>query len=678
MELTFHVSQDVDDSKRAYSRGACGRCRQRKKKCHHEERNSLSTSPQGQNTDRDFIQYAPNSNHGPNRIKASSRLIPATDRISKPRSRNERVRSQYHKDSIRDNLELPNRGGLAHRFLGDLNPIVFFAGDVNARLLRGRAEQGDVGIWLDGSNDIFGSSEDSTEEVSSGRAIYQQYRQPREPDRKTALLPPRRNQEALVDIYFRCIHPILPLVDEVEFRSSFETSSASPSLVQAICLVASKISHAGPHLCLAPKNGTIPPRSFSDSIYNELTSSVAMNLERKRTTLIQVLALLSFHAAGPKSFEDASMWLTQAIHHAFTIGLHLKKGVPTADSKPSIALFWSLWSLDRWNGAIYGRPFAINERDLGQQLAEVIHQFDAPFRVWLSLASTLSDVIVVYRPTLEVPVDENKPEIPRFEEILDSSGGWHVQLVQMYFLELAYHGIALLASRPWGLKAQPKSRELYLRQDLSVYRLSTLLQLCDIEQFLPFPTVAYCVSLGFALSFKQLKRCHLPSTQSTAKQTLPIFHKCLETLSPTWLLAQVMARLGQRALDGIHIIAPSPNYQAGLNQSRKPVCRCMDIEMSAGCACNAGGPQVGTDVRPETEAVSAIDPQSSFNDPMLDQPPNAAFPSENFSLDGFDDLSGDTMFEDIDGLLGDFFNINIPKCPTLPFFVDQGTAGLDA
>lgn len=447
MELTFHVSQVADDSKRVYSRGACGRCRQRKvcertphsdsliahknkKKCHHEDGNSLSTSPPAQNTDRDFIQYTPNSNHGSKQIKASSRLISATDRISKPRSRNERVRSQYRRDAICD-PERSNRGGLAHRFLGDLNPIVFFAGDLSARLLRGRADQGDVGIWLDGENDILGNSEESTEEPLPGRAIYQQSRQRREPDRKTALLPPRQSQEALVDIYFRCIHPILPLIDEVEFRSAFDTGSASPSLIQAICLVASKTSYAGPHLCLAPKQGTISVQSFSASIYNDLSYAVAMNLERKRTTLIQVLALLSFHAADPKSFEDASMWLTQAIHHAFTLGLHLSKGAPTAESKQLISLFWCLWSLDRWNGAIYGRPFVINERDLGQQLADVIHQFDAPFRVWLSLASTLTDVTVVYRPTLEVPVDPNKPEIPRFEEILDSSGGWHIPLVQM-------------------------------------------------------------------------------------------------------------------------------------------------------------------------------------------------------------------------------------------------------
>jgi hypothetical protein len=103
----------------------------------------------------------------------------------------------------------------------------------------------------------------------------------------------------------------------------------------------------------------------------------------------------------------------------------------------------------------------------------------------------------------------------------------------------------------------------------------------------------------------------------------------------------------------------------------------MDIEMSTACVCNVEGPQVGTEVTTETGAVSAIDPQSSVDDLMVEQPSNVSFPSGNFSLDEFDDLSGDTMFEDIDGLLGDFFNINIPKCPTFPFFVDPGTADLD-
>ncbi|KAL4892130.1 hypothetical protein BDV59DRAFT_193972 [Aspergillus ambiguus] len=610
MELAFHASPGVKDSKRAYTRGACDSCRQRK-------------------------------------VKDSSPLL--------RRSRNEHIIAPHYQDKKRDGQGRSRRNPLTTRFLGNLNPIVFFAGDVNTRLLRGRADQGDVGIWLDRGNEILGNNEEIAHgDPLSYQGAYLQYDQSHGTEWKRALLPPRQSQEALVDIYFRCIHPILPLVDETEFRASYENGSVSSRLVQAICLTASKTSAAAPYLSLPKQGGTVALQKFSDSIYNDLTCAIAMNIEKRRITLIQILALLSLHAAGPKSFEEASMWLTQSIHHAFTLGLHLTKGSPTTDDVSIIALFWCLWSLDRWNGAIHGRPLVIHDRDLGQRLADVMGLFDASFRVWLSLASTLSDVTVVYRPTLEVPVDGNKPEISRFEEILDKCEGWNVPSDQLCSLELAYHGIALLASRPWGLNAQPKSRVLYLQQDMSVYRLSNLVQMCDIEAFAPLPTVAYCISLGFAISYKQLKRCHLPSTQHAAKGHIQQFCQCLETLSPAWRLAQVMVQLGKRAMDGMHLIAPTPNIRPGLDQPKKDTC---SPRQNPETQIEAVAP--GTDLQPPSEGamVEKQDFQILSN-------------WGNISPDEFGEFNGDLMSEDIDNFLRDFLNISIPTGPTLPFSVD--------
>lgn len=324
------------------------------------------------------------------------------------------------------------RDTCVHRFIGDLNPVVLFVGDGSTRLMRGRAHQRDVGVWLDRENEFIENGENAYhEELSSSSTRYQMSRQKRHSGRPGALLPPRQTQEALINIYFRRIHPVLPLVHEEDFQVQFRNGTVSPYLLQAICLVASKEGEAEPILRLGDRAETMSPCRFSNLLYDDLCHAITMRLERQRMTLIQILALASLHASGPKSFEDASLYLAQAIHHAHTVGLHFLKCGPERHEKPLVTLFWCLWSLDRWIAAIHGRPLVIHDRDLGQQLTDVIDLFDSPFRVWLSLASIMGEVMVVYRPTLDAPVDENKPEIPRFEELIVRCQAEDISLDQM-------------------------------------------------------------------------------------------------------------------------------------------------------------------------------------------------------------------------------------------------------
>lgn len=308
--------------------------------------------------------------------------------------------------------------------MGDSNPVVLFVNSANARLLRGRTHQGDVGEWLEEDSDVQDDEDVHEKGPSRGCHGYQTSRQQLLSPRGGVLLPPRASQEALIDVYFRLIHPIIPLLDEDDFRTQFTQGSISPFLLQAVCLVASKDQAANPWLYLNNINGMLSLQEFSHLLAEDLKCSIASGAERKRITMIQILVLLSLHAPGPKSFEDGSMFLVQAIHHAFTLGLHLTKRVQSPDQKHHVHLFWALWSLDKWNSAIHGRPLVINDRDLGQQLGNVIHMFDPPFRVWLSLASTIGDVVTVYRPTLDAPVDGDKPQFPRFDDLLNNCRGW--------------------------------------------------------------------------------------------------------------------------------------------------------------------------------------------------------------------------------------------------------------
>ncbi|KAF9885236.1 hypothetical protein FE257_000596 [Aspergillus nanangensis] len=629
MELTFHIGPESKGTKRKSTGGACDQCRR-----------SKSHSPQT-----------------PADAPISSRVRPAAG-----------YQLNQEQEPISTQINRRQNGSSGHRFIGDLNPIIFFVGDASARLLRGRANQGDCGIWLDKENEIL----EHDEEIVSDRAPFgptaeASYRQRPEDGRKLPILPPKRSQEMLVDIYFRRIHPVLPLIDESDFRTQFQEGTISSWLLQAICLVASKDPDATSILRLEGRTGTVPSREFSNLLYDDLTLAVALKLERTRLTLIRILALLSLHNPGPKSFEEGSMYLVQAIQHAFTIGIHLNTGGVTEETKPFIALFWSLWSLDKWNGAVHGRPLVIHERDLGQQLPDIINLFDAPFRVWLSLASTMGEVTAVYRPMLDASFDENKPEIPRFEEILETFNGKEIPMEQMLSLELAYHGIEVLSSRPWGLRAQPKSRTLYLRQDLAVHRIATLMQMCDVRQFLPLPMISYCISLAFALSYKQLKRCKLPSTQHTAKQHVKTFYRSLEALSPTWWLAKIMTRLSERALDGTNNTAERQEQQLGSTSSTKRPFG--DLETPATDTFSSM-PSAYSEPR-SLESVERSKEQQTLPNGTSTAKNQMPYDSTYFGSGNFDDFAADPMFDpDIDNFLGNFLNINIPTAPSHPLFID--------
>jgi hypothetical protein len=145
--------------------------------------------------------------------------------------------------------------------------------------------------------------------------------------------------------------------------------------------------------------------------------------ERKKVTAIQILALLSLHEWGPTGFEDCSLHLMQAIHHAQTIGLHLIRPDDQQTSTSLKALFWCLWSLDRWNAAINGRPVMIHDRDMGQKVDDILPLFESPFRTWLSLTDRLGEVIRFYRPIVDGN-DEQELDLPSFEELVDSSNAW--------------------------------------------------------------------------------------------------------------------------------------------------------------------------------------------------------------------------------------------------------------
>lgn len=149
-------------------------------------------------------------------------------------------------------------------------------------------------------------------------------------------------------------------------------------------------------------------------------------------TTIACLALMSLHTEGPDGGERSSWNLMRAIHLAQTVGLHLGRGrrESSQDSKGKglVLLFWALWSLDRINAAVNGRPVMMHERDIGLRAEDSWEVFGAPFRLWIRLAQGLDRVIGLYRPAAaSVGGGGSENGFPGFEDLVEQCGGWDIE-----------------------------------------------------------------------------------------------------------------------------------------------------------------------------------------------------------------------------------------------------------
>jgi hypothetical protein len=303
----------------------------------------------------------------------------------------------------------------ARRFACDSNPLVALLDDPQSRLLKGQTQKGDVGAWLHDERII--SDPNALRHTAAHRQRPHLYGD-------LGLLPPQSSQVALIKIYFCRIHPLLPLLDEDDTLFQFANGTLSLPLLQSICLVAAKEQGAASLLSLGSDGVLLPVTRFSQRIYKDILSNMPSREEGNRITTIQILALLSLHEWGPNGSEDSSLSLAQAIHHAQTIGLHLRR----PDSETSLksrALFWTLWSLDKWNSAINRRPVLIHDCDLGQTATDVLPLFKPPFRSWLLLADQLSRVIGLFRPMVGGTPEQNL-DLFTFEEIVETSESWNI------------------------------------------------------------------------------------------------------------------------------------------------------------------------------------------------------------------------------------------------------------
>ncbi|CAG8335924.1 unnamed protein product [Penicillium salamii] len=562
------------------------------------------------------------------------------------------------------------------RFACDSNPMAALVDKEESRLQKGKSKQGDVGAWLCPDECSIEQPETAPSYVPHPATGHHREHPININGVDTQNMPPQKTQDLLLDIYFRRVHSTLPLLDAETTRSQFQAGKLPACLIQAICLVAAKDPTAAHSLHLGQHGEPVSFKDFSSIIYNDLLQKIPRRSERNVLT-IQILALLSLHEWGATGSEDCSLNLAQAIHHAQTLGLHLMR--PDQHTlHSSKALFWCLWSLDRWNAAMNGRPLMIHDGDLSQGVNDVVPSFEPPFQIWLRVADKLGEVIHRYRPTMK-HADQGDLDLPSFEEIIDQCEAWDMDSDHLDTLDFVYHSVIILSTHSNGLQGRLQPRISNIRQDHSILTLATLSCDRDIGKFLPLPMIGYTISLAFSIAYKQIRASRLPSARHTALPRLRLFHQCLQQLSTTWWPAAVMARLGHRVLN---------NIQPTIDQERSTD-HGIDITRLNSQPESHHLPKRPSDSSLNLPSYSNFEfadssgrtePRSDSAHPLNGNPLNGNYlgPTHLPHLNEVNsDPSLSAELEEFDLFFGNFPDLNFPSCSNDPLLLDLDVSDFD-
>ncbi|KAF2872111.1 fungal-specific transcription factor domain-containing protein [Massariosphaeria phaeospora] len=520
----------------------------------------------------------------------------------------------------------------------------------------------------------------STHEVNVQRAL-QQYLDAV----GVRILPPRKEQDALLDIYFDYVHPLLPLVDRNLFTQQYEQGSEPRMLMQAICIVASKHTDAAAHLRFGDGHRPLSPRDFSQKLYNAVIAGIEAKMEKNRVVLMQVLALISLHCEGPDGAEQASMHLAQAIHHAHTFGLqfgHSWKNQKSDTQENLEDLFWCLWSLDKINACMNGRPLILHERDNSMtRLPTDPEKRQSPFGVWLQISEMLDKVIDYYRPGRSAEeTGWEGDDFLGFEEMV-GDGEDKLEGPIMSLLSLYHHTMCMASHKSLSINHPVKSTPSYVRQSLSATRVITLLNAEPPELLPPLPLVPYALSVALSVVYRHFRSRRLKVHINRAKDELRQCVVLLNRLRNAWWSAGTMADLGMAVLNNADRNTRAANTPAAMPDHPQPHPHAQLEPKSEPHMTSHPHPPPGAststpssshwhhhqaldtsiDPRLQTHAPSTTQMTSLLNPLPAPTPTPGQHPtsSERAPLSGFDFsdaspdwLNFDAAFENFEGLLG--------------------------
>lgn len=443
---------------------------------------------------------------------------------------------------------------LRSRFVGDLNPEGMFIEATGSASARQSSQKGDVGIWL--SSSTAGASGQASQFITARPPlVMDRFLLPFVKEHCLTCLPPSAEFCRLKAVYVQKIHPVFPIVP----LDALNSNVADPSTIllrQLVSLAAATDPESSQSLRLGnQESNVLPPQEFSQSLSSSIRAILETSIIPDRVLHIRALTVLSLYAQ-PTCAEEADLPAqlgSRAIHHIQTLGLHLLRyDAPNGDDLEE--LFCAVWALDRINGAMYGRPCLLHERDIGANLEACIRKCPPCFRLLLLIVQWLEQVVELYRPGPSAEASGLEKvayiDLPVLEAMIVNADALKVPSSLIATIETFYHAVIILSCRlprP-GTKSAASTlppASANARRSLAAERIA-----CAVPRdcLSPVPFVPYAVSLALSVEYRKMRHSRLPMFRARAMNAFKRNCEMLRNFGDYFWSANVVAGLGERVL----------------------------------------------------------------------------------------------------------------------------------
>lgn len=553
--------------KRKQVQHACAACRRRKRRCVHAEdaEETVADHQSAQNSDESPLQASPTSRRtssAPGSATGDSLKDDTGNALAKPKSP---FLTDYHGQPdpsalmpapmLEDSQTNPSEAlHLRSRFVGDLNPEGMFIEATGSASARQSSQKGDVGIWL--SSTAGGASGQASQFITARPPlVMDRFLLPFVKEHCLTCLPPNAEFSRLKALYVQKIHPIFPIVP----LDALNGALADPSTIllrQLVSLAAATDPDSSQSLRLSNQgSNTLSPQDFSQSLSSSIRAILETSIIPDRVLHIRALTVLSLYAQ-PTCAEEADLPAqlgSRAIHHIQTLGLHLLRyDAPNCDDLEE--LFCAVWALDRINGAMYGRPCLLHERDIGANLDACIRKRPSCFRLLLLVVQWLEQVVELYRPGPSAEASGLEKvayiDLPVLEAMIVNADALKVPSSLIATIETFYHAVIILSCRlprP-GTKSAASTlppASANARRSLAAERIA-----CAVPRdcLSPVPFVPYAVSLALSVEYRKMRHSRLPMFRARAMNAFKRNCQMLRNFGDYFWSANVVAGLGERVL----------------------------------------------------------------------------------------------------------------------------------
>lgn len=170
--------------------------------------------------------------------------------------------------------------------------------------------------------------------------------------------------QALVDLYFRIIHPSFPVLHKGVFLEKYARSyrEFSPALLAAVYLLTTNYWRCSPALATKPAPDAcrlyeLAIESYDLTIYRPKLSSVQAGL---------LIAQYECYSSDIMACGSRGKITAQLVSMLHTMGLHLDSSrwdLPAWEISLRCRLAWAVYLQDKWVALIEGRPALLSDRD---------------------------------------------------------------------------------------------------------------------------------------------------------------------------------------------------------------------------------------------------------------------------------------------------------------------------